>query len=95
MEQVMLAELVGCLVKEILKSTFQTMQLILLGLTGKDKIAKIEATTEATTYTLDPSTYAMSSDGAIGTLSFTTATERHIQMKSLPLVQHQAIKGIS
>jgi uncharacterized repeat protein (TIGR02543 family) len=57
-------------------------------LTGKDKIAKIEASyyklksdgsTEATptTYTLDPSTFDMSSDGAIGTLSFTTATESY------------------
>jgi uncharacterized repeat protein (TIGR02543 family) len=57
-------------------------------LTGKEKISKIEATyykiksdgtTEATptTYTLDPSTYDLSSNDRIGTLSFTTATESY------------------
>ncbi|MBT2737381.1 S8 family serine peptidase [Bacillus sp. ISL-7] len=57
-------------------------------LTGKDKIAKIEASyyklnsdgsTQAspTTYTLDPSTYDLSSNDRIGTLSFTTATESY------------------
>jgi len=57
-------------------------------LTGKDKIAKIEATyyklksdgtAEATptTYTLDPSTYDMSSNDRIATLSFTTQTESY------------------
>jgi uncharacterized repeat protein (TIGR02543 family) len=57
-------------------------------LTSKDKIAKIDATyyklkadgtTEATptTYTLDPSTYEMSTVDRIGTLSFTTATESY------------------
>ncbi|MEH6936749.1 InlB B-repeat-containing protein [Bacillus sp. JJ664] len=57
-------------------------------LTGKDKIEKIEATyyklksdgtAEATptTYTLDPSTYDMSSNDRIGTLSFTTQTESY------------------
>ncbi|NWQ43506.1 S8 family serine peptidase [Bacillus sp. EB106-08-02-XG196] len=57
-------------------------------LTGKDKIAKIDATyyklksdgtTEATptAYTLDPSTYEMSTNDRIGTLSFTTATESY------------------
>ncbi|WHX98509.1 S8 family serine peptidase [Neobacillus sp. DY30] len=56
-------------------------------LTSKDQIAKIEATyyklksdgtTEATEtkYTLDPSTYDMSTNDRIGTLSFTTATEK-------------------
>ncbi|WP_129689904.1 InlB B-repeat-containing protein [Gottfriedia acidiceleris] len=56
-------------------------------LTGKNQIAKIEATyyklksdgtAEATptTYTLDPSTYDMSTNDRIGTLSFTTATEK-------------------
>ncbi|PEJ60843.1 hypothetical protein CN692_01780 [Bacillus sp. AFS002410] len=54
-------------------------------LTGKDKIAKIEATyygmksdgstnTDPTIYTLDPSTYNLSSNGGNGILSFTTAT---------------------
>ncbi|PGL69877.1 InlB B-repeat-containing protein [Bacillus sp. AFS055030] len=54
-------------------------------LTGKDKIAKIEAKfyamksdgstdTTPTTYTLDPSTYDLSSNGSNGILSFTTAT---------------------
>ncbi|WP_369700076.1 S8 family serine peptidase, partial [Bacillus sp. AFS041924] len=54
-------------------------------LTSKDKIAKIEAKfyqiksdgsteTTATKYTLDPSTYNLSSNGSNGVLSFTTAT---------------------
>ncbi|KQL36350.1 hypothetical protein AN960_17205 [Bacillus sp. FJAT-25509] len=54
-------------------------------LTSKDKIAKIEAKfyqiksdgsteTTATPYTLDPSTYSLSSNGSNGVLSFTTAT---------------------
>ena len=57
-------------------------------LTSKDKIAKIDATyykiksdgtAEATptTYMLDPSTYEMSTNDRIGTLSFTTATESY------------------
>ncbi|KON90069.1 hypothetical protein AF332_26860 [Sporosarcina globispora] len=57
-------------------------------LTSKDKIAKIDATyykiksdgtteTTPTTYTLDPSTYDMSTNDRIGTLSFTTATESY------------------
>ena len=57
-------------------------------LSGKDKIAKIEATyyklksdggseSTPTTYTLDPSTYDMSSNDRIGTLSFTTQTESY------------------
>ncbi|XRG79425.1 InlB B-repeat-containing protein [Rossellomorea sp. GAMAL-10_SWC] len=54
-------------------------------LTSKDKIAKIDAKfyqmksdgstdTTATQYTLDPSTYNLSSNGSNGVLSFTTAT---------------------
>ncbi|MES9683446.1 InlB B-repeat-containing protein, partial [Gottfriedia acidiceleris] len=54
-------------------------------LTGKDKIAKIEAKfyqvksdgstdTTPTNYTLDPSTYELSSNGSNGILSFKTAT---------------------
>ncbi len=54
-------------------------------LTGKDKIAKIEAKfyqvksdgstdTTPTNYTLDPSTYDLSSNGSNGILSFKTAT---------------------
>ncbi|UPM56558.1 InlB B-repeat-containing protein [Gottfriedia acidiceleris] len=54
-------------------------------LTSKDKIAKIEAKfyqmksdgsteTTPTQYTLDPSTYSLSSNGSNGVLSFTTAT---------------------
>ncbi|MFF3021304.1 InlB B-repeat-containing protein [Gottfriedia sp. NPDC057948] len=53
-------------------------------LTGKDKIAKIDAkfyqvksdgsTVAADPYTLDPSTYSLSSNGSNGVLSFTTAT---------------------
>ncbi|MGG0175934.1 S8 family serine peptidase [Gottfriedia acidiceleris] len=54
-------------------------------LTGKDKISKIEATfyalksdgsteTTPTKYTLDPSTYDLSSNGSNGVLSFNTAT---------------------
>lgn len=54
-------------------------------LTSKDKIAKIEAKfyqiksdssteTTPTKYTLDPSTYDLSSNGSFGVLSFTTAT---------------------
>ncbi len=54
-------------------------------LTGKEKIAKIEATfyqmksdgstdTNATTYTLDPSTYDLTSNGSNGILSFKTVT---------------------
>ncbi|PEQ96127.1 hypothetical protein CN481_02005 [Bacillus sp. AFS006103] len=57
-------------------------------LTGKEKIEKIEATyyklksdgkaeASPTTYTLDPSTYVMSTNDRIGTLSFTTATEKY------------------
>ncbi|MFF2876518.1 InlB B-repeat-containing protein [Gottfriedia sp. NPDC057991] len=53
-------------------------------LTSKDKIAKIDAkfyqvksdgsTVAADPYTLDPSTYSLSSNGSNGVLSFTTAT---------------------
>ncbi|TDL74704.1 DUF1533 domain-containing protein [Rhodococcus qingshengii] len=54
-------------------------------LTGKEKISKIEATfykmksdgsteTTPTTYTLDPSTYDLTSNGSNGILSFKTAT---------------------
>ncbi|WP_342542783.1 S8 family serine peptidase [Paenisporosarcina sp. FSL H8-0542] len=81
-------------------------------LTNKDKIAKIDATyykiksdgtteDKPTTYTLDPSTYEMSTNDRIGTLSFTTATESYatghpnekFAFSEAPSISNGQIKG--
>ena len=84
-----LAELVGVLGEGDLKINIPDYATTIPWLTSKDKIAKIDATyykiksdgkteeDKPTTYTLDPSTYEISTNDRIGTLSFTTATESY------------------